>query len=96
MSEKTDIERVVDFALGHACTMVCRFCASGVPISCENRRRGQWFHADVTGNPLGHRCGASAIRAADSAEVARIVTNQLTNPQYTDGEKEVSGADSSC
>ena len=70
----TDLEKLTDLILGHACTMVCPYCAGGIKATAN---RKNWYHPDVLGRPLGHACQASSIRNADPKEVARLSQEEL-------------------
>jgi len=70
----TDLEKMVDLVLGHACTMVCPYCAGGIEATKE---RTTWYHPDVLRRKLGHACQASTIRNADPVDIAHLVTSEL-------------------
>ena len=68
---------IVDRTLGHACTIVCPFCAEGIQASVDHPRRGNWYHPNILGNPLGHACLASALRNAKAQEIDRLIDEEV-------------------
>lgn len=71
---------IVDRTLGHACTLVCRYCAAGIPVrpDPEPHRAMLLWHPDVTGAVRGHQCGAALIRHADPKQILELIRKEMS------------------